>query len=97
MKYLLPFLVLSCAACTQVPELNERVPPDVKTADYPDLVPLDEALGPPDNPEDEAKKLEDSLQARREALAARAQKLKAPIVDEAARSRLNDEIPRQGI
>ncbi|MFD2854643.1 hypothetical protein ACFSZS_07500 [Seohaeicola zhoushanensis] len=39
--------LLALAACTQVPELGDVVPPDLRAADYPALIPLDTELTAP--------------------------------------------------
>ncbi|WP_108858991.1 hypothetical protein [Ruegeria sp. Alg231-54] len=73
----LPLLVLllTCAACTDFPELEGREQPNVRSAAYPKLVPLQDILGPPINPVNEAAEVEEDLTARREALAKRAEAL----------------------
>ncbi|GAA6190671.1 hypothetical protein NBRC116597_05900 [Phaeobacter sp. NW0010-22] len=85
------FLAL-LAACTQVPELKDTVTADMSKADFPDLVPLDTALGPAVDPEDEASKLQNELVGRRERLRNRATQLQASVVDDTTRDRLNTGI-----
>ncbi|MCE8511311.1 hypothetical protein KBY22_01290 [Ruegeria pomeroyi] len=79
-------LLLLAAACTQVPELNERISPDLRKAGFPKLVPLDEALGPPADPEGEALAVQKSLEARRDALAQRARRLQEATDQDTSRS-----------
>ncbi|MEX0367669.1 MAG: hypothetical protein AB3N22_16490 [Ruegeria sp.] len=85
-------VLIALAGCTQVPALDERLTPDLRNAPYPRLIPLDDALGPPHNPQQEASELEDQLTARRDQLAARARLLQTPVVDDAARDRLEQDI-----
>ncbi|NVL00596.1 hypothetical protein KQ247_17565 [Ruegeria pomeroyi] len=83
---LFPLLLLMAAACTQVPELNERIGPDLRTAAFPKLVPLDEALGPPVDPEGEARAVQEALEARRAALAGRARRLQQASHDDSTQT-----------
>lgn len=83
---LLTLALLMIAACTQVPELNERIGPDLRDASFPRLVPLDEALGPPADPEGEAQAVQKSLEARRDALAQRARRLQQASHDDTTQS-----------
>ncbi|SDD75260.1 hypothetical protein [Ruegeria marina] len=85
-------LLVLTAACTQVPELNEQIRPDLQSKSFPRLIPLDETLGPAVIAEDEARKLEQSLASRRAALEARARRLRQPVLDEAERTRLNESV-----
>ncbi|WP_109311963.1 hypothetical protein [Ruegeria sp. AU67] len=73
----LPLLVLllTCAACTDFPELEGREQPNVRSAAYPKLVPLQDILGPPIDPVSEAAEVEEDLTARSEALAKKAEAL----------------------
>ena len=95
MKLRLAFCLLPImAACTQVPELNDKVSPQLKNANYPKLVPIDQALGPPVAPEEEAKKVTEQLEARRDSLKRRASALQKPVVDATDRDRLDETVPR---
>lgn len=80
------------AACTRVPELESKVTPQMRAAPFPELIPLEERLGPALDPSREAQDLNEQLNARSQALQNRARQLQAPIVDEAARKRLETEI-----
>ena len=80
------------AGYTTIPELTERVPPQIKNAAYPELVPLEDVLGAPVNPQEEATELQKHLQARSERLASKARELQSPVLDEADRDRLGHEI-----
>ncbi|WP_170558112.1 hypothetical protein [Ruegeria atlantica] len=73
----LPLLVLllTCAACTDFPELEGREQPNVRSAKYPKLIPIQDILGPPIDPVSEAAEVEEDLTARSEALAKKAEAL----------------------
>ncbi|MCA0928554.1 hypothetical protein [Ruegeria profundi] len=68
-------LVLICAGCADFPELEGSEPPELRSARYPKLIPLQEALGPPVEPANEAAEVEEDLKARREALEKKSQDL----------------------
>lgn len=89
MKPLVAILMVTLAACTQVPELNERVAPDLRDAPYPPLIPLEAALAWPVAPAGTAEQLEQSLAGRRDGLKARARALQVPVVDPEARARMD--------
>ncbi|SLN31433.1 hypothetical protein [Ruegeria meonggei] len=79
----LPLLILflACAGCTNFPELEGREQPDVKSARYPKLIPLQENLGPPIDPVNEAAEVEEDLLARREALQKKSEELQNVEID----------------
>ncbi|WP_170381598.1 hypothetical protein [Ruegeria atlantica] len=68
-------LILACAGCADFPELEGRELPELKSARYPTLIPLQENLGPPADPLNEAAEVEEELLARREELEKRSQEL----------------------
>ncbi|NVO54769.1 hypothetical protein HW561_03080 [Rhodobacteraceae bacterium B1Z28] len=68
-------LILACAGCADIPELEGSEPPSVKTSAYPRLIPLQDVLGPTADPVSEAAEVEEDLTARSEALAKKAQAL----------------------
>ncbi|WP_120635806.1 hypothetical protein [Ruegeria sp. EL01] len=68
-------LLLICAGCADIPELDGSEPKSVKSADYPHLIPLHDILGAPADPVSEAAEVEQDLTARSEALAKKAQAL----------------------
>jgi hypothetical protein len=70
-------LLLACAGCADFPELEGREQPNVKSARYPKLIPIQENLGPPVDPANEAAEVEEDLAARREALEKKAEELQA--------------------
>lgn len=75
-----PVLILSlvlAAACTRVPEIEDQLTDDLRTAPYPDLIPLNDALTERAAPAEEAQELEDDLTRRANRLKARAAALKA--------------------
>ncbi|WP_058280840.1 hypothetical protein [Ruegeria denitrificans] len=61
-------LMLACAGCADFPELEGSEPPELKSARYPMLITLQDNLGPPVDPVNEAAEVEEDLLARREAL-----------------------------
>lgn len=80
------------AACTQLPEVDERIPAHLKNADYPTLEPL-HLLLPEEAPAAEASaELQDSLEARRARLQRRAARLRNMGVSDAERQRLNETV-----
>lgn len=88
-------LTAGLAGCVQVPELDERIPAARRTAPYPDLIPLDGALGAPVDPEQEATELQETLEVRSAALRSRAGAVQAPVIDEDAKDRLQEAIDPQ--
>ncbi|MDC0657992.1 hypothetical protein N6L27_08310 [Leisingera sp. SS27] len=68
--------VTAAAACTRVPELEDRLTPDLRGAGYPDLLPLDDALEPLDPPQQASQDLQEELDARSERLRRRAEAVK---------------------
>jgi len=75
------------AACTQFPELDGTVPPDVAGRKTPRLLPLDQLQGLAPAPRDLAP-ITTALQARLAALEARAARLRGPVLDRRTRRRL---------
>ncbi len=75
------FLMLVCAACADIPELEGSESPTVRKSTFPRLIPLSEALGPPVDPVSEAAEVEEDLNARAEALANKAQALQNAEID----------------
>ncbi len=74
----LPVLMLSlfiCAGamgCSRVPEIEDRLTPDLRGAAYPELIPLQDALPPQTSPAEEGAELDAELKARAARLKARA-------------------------
>ncbi|MEL0436121.1 hypothetical protein [Phycobacter sp. K97] len=73
---LLIVLAAACGACTRVPEIEGRLTADLRDADYPDLLPLDQGLAPLPAPQDQSRELEEQLDARSARLKARAEALR---------------------
>ncbi|MFW8634396.1 hypothetical protein [Cribrihabitans pelagius] len=73
------FLALAAAAaCSRVPELEDRLTPDLRNAPYPDLLPLGTALETLPPPRRQSEALEAELGARSSRLQQRARALPAP-------------------
>jgi hypothetical protein len=70
-------LTLITTACTRVPELEDQLTADLKSADYPKLIPLDQALAPLPLPETQSAELEEQLLARSARLQNRARALQS--------------------
>ncbi|NIZ59637.1 hypothetical protein DL239_01460 [Sedimentitalea sp. CY04] len=70
-------LTLMATACTRVPELEDQLTPDLKSADYPDLIPLEQALAPLPLPETQSAELEQQLLSRSASLQQRARALQS--------------------
>jgi hypothetical protein len=87
-------LGLTLGACTQFPDLDGTVAPDLAGADFPALVPLGPLLASavPTGAADTAQTTQD-LQSRIAALRARAQALqRRPVLDDGSQSRLSDDV-----
>ncbi|UWQ73702.1 hypothetical protein [Leisingera sp. M658] len=69
-------VMATAAACTRVPELEDRLTPDLRGAGYPELLPLDDALEPLDQPQQASADLQDELDARSDRLKRRAEAVK---------------------
>jgi hypothetical protein len=68
--------VATAAACTRVPELEDRLTPDLRDAGYPELLPLDRSLAPLVPPQQAGEDLKDELDARSARLKRRAEGVK---------------------
>lgn len=64
------------AGCSNEPELVNRTTVDLRNADYPDLVPLDDLVAPLPAPKEESLALEQNLKARSSQLERRAEQLR---------------------
>lgn len=73
---LLVLLTAVATACTRVPEIEDRLTPDLRGADYPALMPLEQSVPPLPAPEEESLRLERQLDARSARLKARAEALR---------------------
>ncbi|KIC46149.1 hypothetical protein RA29_20190 [Tateyamaria sp. ANG-S1] len=84
-------LLFALAACTQFPELDDAVSPDVAGSDFPALLPLEPLLAGTAPIVGDPIQTSESLEARIEALRARARALQQrPIVDPATRARMQE-------
>jgi hypothetical protein len=82
---------LALGGCTQFPELNGTVAPELEAAAYPALVPLEPLLNSDTLPVTDTVQTTQDLQARIAALRARARALqRRAVVDGSARQRLSD-------
>ncbi|WP_211299426.1 hypothetical protein [Pukyongiella litopenaei] len=92
----LPFLALAVVAvvagCTEIPELDATLSPQLEQADYPALIPLDDSLFEHPEPRDEARELQQGLDARSRRLHDRARALQGPVVDDATRDRMAEGV-----
>jgi len=70
-------LALATSACTRVPELEDQLSADLRSADYPVLVPQDQALEPLPHPGTQSEELKQQMAARSARLQNRASALNA--------------------
>lgn len=84
----------SLVACSQIPELDEAVPNWVRHADYPELTALDPSVTTKTLPQDESEKIAREMTGRRDNLERKARRLKVPVVDDAAQTRMSNGITR---
>ncbi|MDF1728819.1 MAG: hypothetical protein P1U53_13840 [Sulfitobacter sp.] len=86
---------LTLIGCTQFPELDGTVSPEVQNAPYPALLPLEPILvqAAPSPLDTEA--VQSNLDSRIAGLRARADRLRGPILSGPERTRLGEEIERR--
>ncbi|WP_370401087.1 hypothetical protein [Sulfitobacter sp. JB4-11] len=82
------FLILAVGACTQFPELDRTVTPELATADFPALVPLDPILANAQVAQSANRQTEAVLEARVANLRARAARLRGSVLTGRERQRL---------
>lgn len=87
----LPVLMVALAACTQFPELDDSVSPEVRQADFPPLVPLAPLLAANTSEPTRGADIAASLQSRVAGLNARASRLRGSILSPAERARLREQ------
>lgn len=87
-----PAVALFLAACTDVPELDDRVPSALDRAGYPALVPLDRLLGAPVAPGEDAERIAGGLNARRADLRRRANAVQDDVIDPSTRTRMEEGV-----
>lgn len=64
--------VTAAAACTRVPELEDQLTPDLRSAGYPKLLPLDTSMEPVAPPQQASGDLQQELEGRNARLKRRA-------------------------
>ncbi|NIZ13457.1 hypothetical protein HCZ87_08660 [Phaeobacter sp. HF9A] len=72
----LGLLLCTAAGCTRVPQLENRISPELRNQPYPKLLPLDSALAQQPLPEEETAALTQDLDARAARLRRRAEALR---------------------
>lgn len=82
------------AGCADVPDLADTVPANLENADYPALVPIETLLVPLPAPREQSDDIRASLESRRDALRARADRLNTSVVDDETRKRMQAGVPR---
>jgi hypothetical protein len=85
---------LALAGCTQFPELDRTITPEVEAADYPALIPLEPVLAGTTIAPDRGADTEEAVQARAAALRARADRLRGGVVDGETQARMKRGVPR---
>lgn len=68
-------LAVGLSACSRVPEIEDQLTPDLRSASYPALIPLDTALPSKAQPAEQGAELDAELKARAARLKARASAL----------------------
>ncbi len=89
----LPLLLVGLAACTQFPELDDRVGPLDPRAPFPALVPVEPLVAQAQEVRVEETE-QAALQARVAALNARADRLRRTVVDRDTRARMSRGVTR---
>ncbi len=90
---LIAALALAAASCSRFPELERRISPEARAADYPALLPLDEALAGTRTRNITSASAE-TLLVRVAGLRAQARYLQRPVLSRADRTRLQAAIRR---
>lgn len=82
-----PALLL--AGCAQIPQLDDTVPANLESADYPALAPIETLLVPLPDPQDRSEDVQQDLESRRDALQDRARRLNGTaVVDDETEARM---------
>lgn len=89
------FMILSLAACTQFPELEDAVSPTAQNADYPALVSVHGLLNQAEPKNGTPEQTVNTLNARVAALRNRADGLRGTVVDQYTRRRMKNGVPVQ--
>ncbi len=91
MRVFIASILLALGACTQFPELDDRLSETARRSDYPALVPLEPLLAARSAPADRGPDITGSLQSRVASLNARASRLRRNVLSNAERARLRDQ------
>ncbi|WP_147106510.1 hypothetical protein [Tateyamaria sp. syn59] len=87
------FFCLTLAACTQFPDLDDAVSPDVAASDFPALVPLEPLIAGAQPIVGDPVATTENLETRIADLRARASALqRRPVVDPATRARMQNRM-----
>lgn len=81
-------LALALTACTQFPQLDGVVGPEVVDAKFPSLIPIDPIVNAPEGQGADRAIIQDNLLARLAALNARGAALRGAVIDNRTRRRL---------
>lgn len=87
-------LALSLAGCTQFPELEGTVAPEVQKASYPDLVPLEPILANLEPGGTDPAATSAGIEGRLGALRARANAMRGAVLSGGEKKRLEDGVER---
>ena len=82
-------LLFALGACTQFPELNDRVSPLAENAEFPDLVPLEPLLAKSATSPQRGIDIAEGLGGRVASLRARADRLRRNVLSASDRARLS--------
>jgi hypothetical protein len=86
-------LLTALCACITLPEIDDSVTPEAEAADFPDLRPVDDILASVEAEESDALAEREALDARMQALEARAAGLRGDVLAESDRARLTGTRP----
>ncbi|MEM6305765.1 MAG: hypothetical protein AAF744_13690 [Pseudomonadota bacterium] len=84
-----PLLALGLSSCTQFPELDRTITPELEAADFPDLVPVEPLLAQATAGQVNAEATEAALIGRVARLRARAARLRGSVLSGRERQRLS--------
>ncbi|MBS1303876.1 hypothetical protein [Loktanella sp. SALINAS62] len=97
MRSLMILGVVALVACTQPPQLNDRITPSAAAAPYPDLQPLAPLLAQAAAPGRVTPRTTATLTGSAADLRARATALRGPVVDDATRARMRAGIDQAAL
>ncbi|NNE52921.1 MAG: hypothetical protein HKN30_11035 [Sulfitobacter sp.] len=87
-----PLLALILAACTQFPELENTVRPEVQEASYPELIPLEPILATVEASPVDPVQTEAALETRLASLRARANAMRGSVLSSQEKKRLDEGV-----